>query len=66
MGSIIKEGGGTSFEGHPQKFSEKCHRLLRRAKGGGECVRDSFHVATEYLKVHFSYTVGKTGQDCKL
>ena len=26
----------------------------------------SFHVATEYLKVHFSYTVGKTGQHCKL
>ena len=26
----------------------------------------SFPVATENLKVHFSYTVGKTGQHCKL
>ena len=54
VGSIIKREGGTSFEGHPQKFSEKCQRLLRRAKGGGKCVGNSFHVTTEYLKVHFN------------
>ena len=37
-GNIIKEGGGgTSFEGHPHEFSEKCQqRLFRRAYGGGE------------------------------
>ena len=54
------------FEGHLQEFSKKCQRLLRRAQGGGECVGDSFHVATEYLKLHLSYAVGKTGQQSKL
>ena len=73
VGSIIKEGGGHVLSGTFINFLKSvrdCFKEPKVAVNEWETRKCncfcSFHLATEYLMVHLSYTVGKKGQSLKL